>query len=100
MFFGLCALTFLAMTITDICWAICVAQTQQQAPAKAAHWAFALFVTTGIATVCYTTDPWLLIPAATGAWTGTYLGVWWTKLVAQTKETPHNSVLSYWRAQR
>lgn len=83
----LCLLTFAAMCITEVCWVACVTETQAQHATGAGLWALALFVTTGITTICYTTDPWLLIPAALGAFAGTYFGVWWNKQLAGGKAT-------------
>jgi hypothetical protein len=42
-------------------------------------WAVALFIPGALVTLSYVKDPWLLIPACLGAFTGTALTVWWEK---------------------
>lgn len=68
-------LTFMMMVITDICWAVYIVKVQRDLPVQAGLWAVGLFLTGAFAIVGYTTNPWLLIPAGLGAFTGTYLGV-------------------------
>lgn len=73
---------FAAMFVTDVCWAMYV-NAAKESPLRAAWWAVWLFVLGAIAVVGYTTNHWLLIPSAAGAFAGTYLGV----LYARRKES-------------
>jgi len=82
------AIAFLALFITDICWAFYVNATAGRSPFSAANWAVALFLLGGIAVVSYTTNPILLIPSAAGAWAGTVAGVWWNHFKEKRSAAP------------
>ncbi len=66
---------FVAMFLTDFCWAIYVNSVKNDAPFKSSMWALFLFLCGSIAVIGYTTNPWLLVPAGIGAFVGTYVGV-------------------------
>lgn len=67
---------FVALFATDVCWALYVAKVKQGSAYAAATWAVALFLMGGIAVLGYTSNPWLLIPSAAGAFVGTLVGIW------------------------
>lgn len=75
-------IAFAGLTLTDIAWARYTASTSASSnPHVAARWAVVLFGLGGSVVVQYTTNPVLLIPAAAGAYAGTYLGVRLTKRI-------------------
>lgn len=71
-------ITFLALFVTDICWAVYVTKVKDEQPLKASLWSVFLFMSGSVAVIGYTSDHWLLIPAGFGAFAGTYAGVWWS----------------------
>lgn len=68
-------LTFLAMFLTDLAWALYVSAIKANEPLTASLWAVALFVLGAFAVIGYTRNRWLVLPAAVGAFAGTYAGV-------------------------
>lgn len=66
---------FLAMLASDFAWAAYVAAVKAQTPFHAANWSVILFLLGAALVLGYTRDRTLLVPAALGAWAGTYLGV-------------------------
>lgn len=68
-------ITFLALFVTDICWAYYINSVKDGSALKSASWATFMFGIGAIGTISYVTNPWLLIPALLGAFCGTYLGV-------------------------
>lgn len=71
----LCIISFLALFVTDLCWAFYISRVKDHQPLRSALWAVGLFLTGAIGTISYVNDPWLLIPAAIGAFSGTFLAV-------------------------
>lgn len=74
-FFAQCVGAFTALFLTDLCWAIYIEQVKQRNAMNAALWSVFLFGTGAAGVISYTTDPWLLFPAAAGAFFGTLVGV-------------------------
>jgi hypothetical protein len=72
-------IAFLALALTDVCWAVYVDRVKEHKAFSSALWAVALFISGGVAVISYTTNHWLLIPAGLGAFVGTYAGVWWNR---------------------
>ena len=70
-------LTFLAMAATDFAWAAYVLSVRANDAAAASAWAVALFLLGGYAVIQYTSNRWMLLSGAAGAFVGTYLGVAW-----------------------
>jgi hypothetical protein len=68
-------LTFLAMFLTDLSWAAYIGSVKAGSAFEAASWALALFVLGAFAVIGYTRNRWLVVPAALGAFLGTYAGV-------------------------
>lgn len=67
-------LAFFGMGLADFLY---VKYTQHAARCNAvtaSHYATALFGTMGVVTCTYVDNHWMLIPAAAGAWCGTFLG--------------------------
>jgi len=71
----LCFISFLALFVTDLCWAFYISRVKDHQPFRSALWSVGLFLTGAIGTISYVNDPWLLIPATLGAFSGTYLAV-------------------------
>lgn len=69
------ASAFSAMFLTDLCWAAYIASVKTNSAIAASWWAVALFLLGAVAVLGYTRDRWLLIPAAAGAFLGTWVGV-------------------------
>lgn len=68
---------FVAMFLTDLCWAAYVASVKAGSALAASGWAVALFLLGAVAILGYTRDRFLLIPASLGAALGTWAGVHW-----------------------
>ncbi len=63
------------MFFTDIFYTYYLKSVQEEQVMKASLWAAVVFVIACIAVINYTTNYWLLIPAALGAFCGTYVGM-------------------------
>ena len=72
-------LVFVALFITDVCWAYYINQVKDESPIHAAKWAVFLYGTSLVGTVSIVGNWWMVIPALTGAFCGTYLAVWLNK---------------------
>jgi hypothetical protein len=72
-------IAFAAMVLTDFCWVLTVRKVRDNAALSAGLWAVALFLTAAVGIISYTTDHWLLVPAAGGTFVGTVLGVLWNR---------------------
>lgn len=70
---------FLMMMMTDMFWAIYLRRAAQGKPFMAASMASILLLLGGYVVIAYTEDRMMLIPAALGAFVGTYITVWWDK---------------------
>ncbi len=68
-------IAFVAMFVTDICWAVYVVSVKNDDAFRSSLWALFLFLCGSVAVIGYTSNPWLLIPAGAGAFAGTYAGV-------------------------
>jgi len=72
-------LVFTCIFLADVFWALYIKKVQQSKPLAAGMWAVFLFIPGAFVTLSYVHDPWLLIPAGFGAFTGTAVTVWWEK---------------------
>lgn len=70
---------FSALTVTDVCWGYYINKVKEGKALPSAVWSVLLYLTGSIAVVGWVKDPWLLIPAAAGAFVGTYISVWLNK---------------------
>lgn len=70
---------FLAMTALDFAWAFYTRACADGRAFVAASWAAGLIVLSGAAQIGYTHDPYLLVPAALGAFVGTWSALRLTK---------------------
>lgn len=69
---------FATLVALDLAWAIYTASVSDGSnPLKAAGWAVFLYLLGASATISWTIDHWLLVPACAGAFVGTYVGAWW-----------------------
>ena len=67
--------TFFALFFTDIFYTYYLRSVINNQALKASVWAVVVFLLACVAVINYTTNHWLLIPAALGAFCGTYVGM-------------------------
>ena len=67
--------TFFAVFLTDIFYTYYLKAVQDEQTMKASIWATIVFLIACVAVINYTTNYLLLIPAAFGAFTGTWVGM-------------------------
>lgn len=70
---------FVLLFVMDVIWVRLTLATTQRAPAVAAAWSTALYVLSTLAVFSVIHDLGLLVPAAAGAFAGTYVAVKWSK---------------------
>jgi uncharacterized membrane protein YfcA len=68
-------LAFFAMFVTDIFYTYYLKAVHEEHAAKASAWAAMVYVIAAIAVIEYNSNHWLLIPAAVGAFCGTWAGM-------------------------
>lgn len=66
---------FLVNAMLDIVWARYTITIGQRRAIASANWAVAIILIGGVSILIYTHDPFLLFPAAAGAWVGTWITV-------------------------
>jgi hypothetical protein len=71
-------LVFAAIFLLDFVYARYNLATAQKRMWASAHYAAIIILLGGFGAVSYTQDPFLLIPAAGGAWCGTFMSVRWS----------------------
>lgn len=59
----------------DVIWAQYTIQTNRLNKVAASNWAVGIIVVGGFSILMYVNNPWCLIPAAAGAWIGTYITI-------------------------
>lgn len=64
------------MFLLDVIWAKCIWSVSGDSPSVAAAWASAFYVVSTLVVLDVVKQPWMMIPAAAGAWAGTYYTVW------------------------
>lgn len=64
-----------AMVLSDWIWAHYIGSIAQQRGLASANWAALVILLGAYVVVSYVEDKRLIVPAAVGAWIGTYLGV-------------------------
>lgn len=62
------------MAVLDFAWTRYTLSLGRGTPARSATWAMLLFMLGACVTRGYTLHEWTILPAALGAWVGTYLG--------------------------
>ena len=72
-------LTFLSLFVTDILYTYYLKAVQKEEALKASLWITVIFIVSCVAVINYTSDRKLMIPAALGAFTGTYVGIKYKK---------------------
>lgn len=70
---------FVATFAADVAWAIYIIKVKNAEPLKASVWATILYGASAWATIAFTRDPTMLIPALAGAFAGTFVPVWWSR---------------------
>ena len=66
---------FIGLVIIDILYAIYTKQIQKDNPLLSSASATAIYLISAAIVIGFVQDPWLLVPAALGAFVGTYIGV-------------------------
>lgn len=69
-----CALAFFGMIALDFVWARYVLTLTKKYHAVSGGYAAAIMLLNGVVTLTYVHDPWMILPAAAGAFVGTYIG--------------------------
>lgn len=69
------ATVFICLLALDFVWAKYTYAMTQKRPVLAGGYAAVLIVLSGSAAIGYVNDPWMLLPAAGGAFSGTALAV-------------------------
>jgi hypothetical protein len=67
--------TFFAVFFTDIFYTYYLKAVQDEQVMRASMWATVVFLIACVAVINYTTNYWLLVPAAVGAFCGTWIGM-------------------------
>ena len=67
-------IAFVGMAVVDFAFARYTYAMAHKRPFEGASYAAALLVIQGAIVLVYVQDPWMLIPAAAGAFLGTYIG--------------------------
>ena len=70
-------LVFFATAVTDVVWALYIRQTSHGNALKSAIWAALIILFGAFTVVSYVNNTRMLIPAALGAFFGTFATVWW-----------------------
>ncbi len=65
---------FLGLIVLDFIWVGYVKSVQKHQPLHSGLWASVMITVSGFVTISYVTDHTLLIPAALGAFVGTWAG--------------------------
>lgn len=72
---------FAAMFALDYVWTYYTKAIQRHAPLAASSWAVSITIFNAVAQIGYVGNHWLLIPAALGAFAGTYCAMKWGRHV-------------------
>ena len=67
--------TFFAVFFTDVFYTYYLKAVQDEQVMRASSWAAIVFLIACVAVINYTTNQWLLVPAAVGAFCGTWVGM-------------------------
>lgn len=67
---------FLLMALLDIVWVKCIWAVDESTPSVAAAWSTAFYVISTLVVLDVVKQSWLIVPAAAGAFVGTYWVVW------------------------
>jgi hypothetical protein len=67
---------FVALAVLDFVWARYTMAITDKRALAAGGYAIVILALGGFSVISYTTDHWLLIPACSGAFVGTYFAVW------------------------
>ena len=67
---------FLLMALLDIVWVKCIWSVDESTPNVAAAWSTAFYVISTLVVLDVVKQSWLIVPAAAGAFAGTWWVVW------------------------
>lgn len=65
-------LVFIITLLVDVAWTKYMLRAAEKQAVFAAHWSAAIVGLGGLNVLIYVSNHWALIPAACGAWVGTY----------------------------
>lgn len=65
-------LVFIAMVLTDAFWTLYFIATKEEKAVNAGFWSMMIIILGGFSTVSIVENTWNMIPAALGAFVGTY----------------------------
>jgi hypothetical protein len=68
-------LVFVAMTALDFCYGEYTKAAADRRLYPAASWAMVLYLLGGFVAISYIDNHWMMVPAAFGAFSGTYLSI-------------------------
>lgn len=71
---GVAGLVFLSTFFADVAWAKYFLAIAEKQSIRSAAWSAALILLGGITVIGYTENKWMIVPAALGA----FIGTWWT----------------------
>lgn len=69
--------TFALMFVLDFAWAYYIKMVAEDHAFKASLVASVLMIVNGGVVLSYVNNPWMLIPVALGAFSGTYVCIWY-----------------------
>lgn len=72
---GLALVVFMCTVIADIAWTRYTLAVTQRRPHVAAAWSAAIILIGAVTVIAYTDNPLYVLPAAAGAYVGTWLAV-------------------------
>lgn len=67
-------LAFFGMVALDFVWARYVISLTKKHAVVGSTYAAAIMLLNGVVTLTYVSDPWMILPAAAGAFIGTFIG--------------------------
>lgn len=66
---------FAVVFALDWVWTRYISTVAEKRPVQSAFWSCGTILLSGVAAVEYVREPWLLVPAAAGAWLATWIAV-------------------------
>lgn len=70
---------FALLAVLDFVWTRCIWSVNSGGAVVAAAWSTAFYVLSTLVVLDVVKQPWLILPAAAGAFVGTWATVWWKR---------------------
>lgn len=70
---------FILMFVLDVIWVRCVWSVHEGSAWVAAAWSTAFYIVSTLVVLDVVKQPWLILPAAAGAYVGTFATIWWRR---------------------